>query len=75
MSAAAQPAENGRVMPVYRITVGPEVLFDTIGIKPSRVRADIHDLRRRRLRRDGSEPLRQRGDHGRLHARIARSKS
>lgn len=41
---AAQPSGDGRVMPVYRITVGPEVLFETKGIKPSRVRSEMHAL-------------------------------
>ena len=41
---AAQPAEEGRVTPVYRITVGPEVLFETKGIKPKTVRSDLHDM-------------------------------
>jgi len=41
---AAQPTDDGRVMPVYRITVGPEVLFETKGIKPSRVRSEMHAL-------------------------------
>jgi outer membrane protein insertion porin family len=41
---AAQPTGDGRVMPVYRITVGPEVLFETKGIKPSRVRSEMHAL-------------------------------
>jgi outer membrane protein assembly factor BamA len=36
--------EEGRVMPIYRITVGPEVLFETKGIKPKTVRSDLHDM-------------------------------
>jgi outer membrane protein insertion porin family len=41
---AAQPTEDGRVMPVYRITVGPEVRFDTKGIKPSKVKSEMQTL-------------------------------
>jgi outer membrane protein insertion porin family len=41
---AAQPTDDGRVMPVYRITVGPEVLFETAGIKQSRVVREMHAL-------------------------------
>jgi len=41
---AAQPTEDGRVMPVYRITVGPEVRFDTKGIKPSKVKREMLTL-------------------------------
>jgi len=41
---AAQPAEGGRIAPVYRVSVGPEVVFDTRGVKEKRVRRDVHDL-------------------------------
>lgn len=41
---AAQPTEDGRVMPVYRVSVGPDVLFDTRGIKTKTVRNDLHAL-------------------------------
>ena len=41
---AAQPTDDGRVMPVYRITVGPEVVFETKGIKPKKVRSEMHSL-------------------------------
>jgi len=41
---AAQPTEDGRVMPVYRITVGPRVVFRTRGIRESRVRREVRDL-------------------------------
>ena len=41
---AAQPTDDGRVMPVYRITVGPEVVFETKGIKPKTVRNEMHTL-------------------------------
>jgi outer membrane protein insertion porin family len=41
---AAQPTEEGRVMPVYRITVGPEVLFESKGIKPKTVRSQVHAM-------------------------------
>ncbi len=38
---AAQPTEDGRVMPVYRISVGPEILFETKGIKARTVRGQL----------------------------------
>ncbi len=41
---AAQPAADGRIMPVYRIAVGPEVLFETKGIKVKRVASEMHGL-------------------------------
>jgi outer membrane protein insertion porin family len=41
---AAQPTEQGRMTPVYRISVGPEVLFETKGIKAKTVRSQIHAL-------------------------------
>lgn len=41
---AAQPTDDGRVMPVYRITVGPEVVFQTQGIKAKTVRSEMHAL-------------------------------
>ena len=41
---AAQPTDDGRVMPVYRIAVGPEVLFETKGIKPRTVRSQLHAM-------------------------------
>jgi outer membrane protein insertion porin family len=41
---AAQATDEGRVMPVYRITVGPEVLFETKGIKAKTVRSDLHAM-------------------------------
>jgi outer membrane protein insertion porin family len=41
---AAQPTDDGRVMPVYRVSVGPEVLFETKGIKSSRVRSEMSTL-------------------------------
>lgn len=39
----AQPTEDGRVMPVYRISVGPEVVFETRGVREKKVRREIHD--------------------------------
>ncbi len=36
---AAQPTERGADLPVYRISVGPEVLFETKGMKPKTVRS------------------------------------
>jgi outer membrane protein insertion porin family len=41
---AAQPTEDGRVMPVYRVTVGPRLVFETRGIKPKRVERELHEL-------------------------------
>src|SRR6185437_14903411 len=41
---AAQPTDDGRVMPVYRIVVGPQVVFQTRGIKEKRVRREVVDL-------------------------------
>ena len=41
---AAQPTDDGRVIPVYRITVGPRVVFQTRGIREKRVRREVLDL-------------------------------
>ena len=41
---AAQPTDDGRVMPVYRISVGPRVVFQTKGISERRVRREVLDL-------------------------------
>jgi outer membrane protein insertion porin family len=41
---AAQPNDDGRVMPVYRIAVGPKVVFQTKGIREKRVRSEVLDL-------------------------------
>jgi outer membrane protein assembly complex protein YaeT len=41
---AAQPEEGGRIQPVYRVSVGPEVVFQTVGIKAKRVQRDVHEL-------------------------------
>ena len=41
---AAQPTEPGGVMPVYRIAVGPEVVFQTRGVKERKVRRELHDI-------------------------------
>ena len=41
---AAQPTDDGRVIPVYRIVVGPEVVFQTRGIREKRVRREVLDL-------------------------------
>ena len=41
---AAQPTDDGRIMPVYRIFVGNQVLFEARGIKPGTLRRDIRDL-------------------------------
>jgi outer membrane protein insertion porin family len=41
---AAQPTEDGRIVPVYRIVVGPRLVFETRGVKPKRVEREIHEL-------------------------------
>lgn len=41
---AAQPTDDGRIMPVYRITVGPKVEFQATGISPAKLRRQIRDL-------------------------------
>jgi outer membrane protein insertion porin family len=41
---AAQPTEPDGVMPVYRITVGPEVVFEAKGVSPRKVRRELHGL-------------------------------
>jgi outer membrane protein insertion porin family len=41
---AAQPTKEGRVMPVYRVTVGPRVVFQARGIRERRVRREVLDL-------------------------------
>jgi outer membrane protein insertion porin family len=41
---AAQPAEGGRILPVYRAFLGPEVVFDTRGVKAKQVRRKIHEM-------------------------------
>jgi outer membrane protein insertion porin family len=38
---AAQPTDDGRVIPVYRIVVGPRVVFQTRGIPEKRVRREV----------------------------------
>jgi outer membrane protein insertion porin family len=41
---AAQPTDDGRVMPVYRIVVGPKIVFQTRGIREKKVRREVTDL-------------------------------
>ncbi len=41
---AAQPTEDGRISPVYRATVGPEVVFEVQGAKAKRVEREVHAL-------------------------------
>jgi outer membrane protein assembly complex protein YaeT len=41
---AAQPTEDGRVMPVYRIIVGPRIVFQTRGIREKKVEREVRDL-------------------------------
>lgn len=39
---AAQPTDDGRIMPVYRISVGPRVVFEGHGIKAKKVEKEVH---------------------------------
>ena len=41
---AAQPTDDGRVMPVYRVVVGPKIVFQTRGIREKKVRREVTDL-------------------------------
>ncbi|HXM78023.1 MAG TPA: POTRA domain-containing protein, partial [Thermoanaerobaculia bacterium] len=41
---AAQPTEDGRIMPVYRIFVGPNVVFEATGMKASKLRSEVRAL-------------------------------
>ena len=41
---AAQPEKNNRIAPVYRTTVGPEVVLQTTGVKEKPVRRALDDL-------------------------------
>jgi outer membrane protein insertion porin family len=41
---AAQPTPDGRVAPVYRVSVGPMVVFETSGISARRVRREVRTL-------------------------------
>jgi outer membrane protein insertion porin family len=41
---AAQPTDDGRVIPVYRIVVGPKVVFEAQGISEKKVRREVTDL-------------------------------
>src|SRR5262249_46273152 len=41
---AAQPTDDGRIMPVYRVTVGPDIVVLTAGIKEKTVRKELHSL-------------------------------
>lgn len=41
---AAQPLEDGRVMPVYRVRVGPRVVFEATGLKPQKLAKDLRAL-------------------------------
>lgn len=40
---AAQPTDDGRIMPVYRILVGPKVVFEATGISAAKIRREMHD--------------------------------
>ena len=41
---AAQPTDDGRIMPVYRVSVGKKVVLEARGIKPGRLRREIRGL-------------------------------
>ena len=41
---AAQPEPNGRIAPVYRVAVGPDVVLQTTGVKEKQVRRALDDL-------------------------------
>ena len=41
---AAEPTEDGRIMPVYRIVVGPRVEFEATGLTPKKVASEVHGL-------------------------------
>lgn len=41
---AAQPTDDGRVIPVYRIVVGPKIVFQTRGIRERKVRREVITL-------------------------------
>ncbi|HYK43020.1 MAG TPA: POTRA domain-containing protein [Thermoanaerobaculia bacterium] len=41
---AAQPTDDGRIMPVYRIAVGPHVIFEATGIKQKKVESEFRVL-------------------------------
>jgi outer membrane protein insertion porin family len=41
---AAQPTQDGRIMPVYRVRVGPRVVFEGKGIKPEKLAKEIQSL-------------------------------
>ena len=41
---AAQPTDDGRLMPVYRISVGPRVVFESQGIAAKKVEKELRAL-------------------------------
>ena len=41
---AAQGTEDGRIVPVYRLLVGPRVLFEEVGITPAKLARELHAL-------------------------------
>lgn len=41
---AAQPTENGRLMPVYRPFVGPKIVFEARGVKAKTVERQVYQL-------------------------------
>ncbi len=61
---AAQPIEDGRVMPVYRLRVGPHVTFEATGIKPEKLAKELHALAESRADRRGAGVAVRRGSQG-----------
>ena len=41
---AAQPTEDGRIMPVYRIAVGPRVVFEAVGMPTKKLQSEVRTL-------------------------------
>ncbi|HSS44055.1 MAG TPA: POTRA domain-containing protein, partial [Thermoanaerobaculia bacterium] len=39
----AEPTDDGRVMPIYRVVVGPRVLFETRGVSAKKVGREVHE--------------------------------
>ena len=41
---AAQSTDDGGIMPVFRVSIGKKIVFETRGVKASQVRSDLRDL-------------------------------
>jgi outer membrane protein assembly complex protein YaeT len=41
---AVQPVDGGQLMPVYRLRVGPRVVFEATGMKPKKLAKELHSL-------------------------------